>query len=241
MTWLSDFLHNLMASSTVPVWTALLLGMLAALGPCTISTNIAAIAYISRRLDDRRFAVTASLLYTGGRMTSQTILGMVIILAGLETARLSNFLQGVGPYVLGGLLILGGVAMLFIERISFGRGGRMAALSAKASNWGLPGAYVMGFFFGLAFCPYSAVLFFTALLGSVLSSKSQLYLPTFFALGSGLPVLVVGGLISAGVAAAAGWANSISRYQKYIRIFLALVFIGVGIYVVINAKATQII
>jgi cytochrome c-type biogenesis protein len=235
VSWLSDFLHNLAANSTVPIFTALLLGMLAALGPCTISTNIAAIAYISRRLDDRRFAVLASLLYAGGRMTSQTILGVAIILAGLETASLSNFLQGIGPFVIGGLLIVGGLVMLFADRISLGKGGRLANLSGRVSNWGLPGAYLMGFFFGVAFCPYSAVLFFTALLGSVLTAKSQFYLPTFFALGSGLPVIVVGGLLSAGIAAAAGWANSISKYQKYIQAFLALVFIVTGIYVIVTS------
>jgi len=235
MSGLSDFLHNLAINSSVPILTALFLGMMAALGPCTMTTNIAAIAYIGRRLDDRKFAVLASLSYAAGRMLALTLLGALIIGIGLEVPAISNFLQDIGTYVMGPLLIVAGVLMLIADRLSFGKGGRMAALSARVSNWGIPGAFLMGVFFALAFCPYSALLFFAVMIPLALTVKEGILLPTSFALGSGLPVIIVGVLLSAGVAAASIWVKNLTNAQKYVRIIMALVFIGVGIYLILKS------
>jgi cytochrome c-type biogenesis protein len=235
MAWLSDFFHNLAISSNMPVFTALLLGLMASLGPCTMATNLAAIAYVSRRLADRKFAILASLLYSLGRMLTYTLLGLLIIGIGLEIPAIRNFLEDVGTYVLGPILVIGGILMLLADRFSFGRGGRMAALSAKVSNWGLWGAFLMGLFFALAFCPYSAVLFFAVLIPLALTTKGGIFLPSVFAVGTGLFVIVFGTLLSAGVAAVSVWINSIGKAEKYIRIFMAVVFIGVGIYYAIQS------
>jgi cytochrome c-type biogenesis protein len=55
-------------------------------------------------------------------------------------------------------------------------------------------------------------------------------LPALFALGSGLPVLLFGTLLSLGVAGAAKWINSISRAEKYIRMAMAVLFIVIGLF-----------
>jgi len=123
MTWLSDFFHNMAINSSVPIFTALLLGLMASLGPCTMATNVAAIAYISRKLADRKFAILASLSYSLGRMVTYTLLGLLIIGIGLEVPVIRNFLEDVGTYVLGPILIVSGILMLVADRFSFGRGG----------------------------------------------------------------------------------------------------------------------
>lgn len=234
MSGFENFIHNLAINSTVPLLTALFLGMLAALGPCTITTNVAAIAYIGRRIDDRKFAVLSSLSYTAGRMLTYTLLGALIIGIGLNVPTISNFLQKIGTYVMGPLLILAGLLMLIADRLSFGSGGRMAALSARVSNWGIPGAFLMGVFFGLAFCPYSALLFFAVMIPLALTVKEGIALPISFALGTSLPVIVVGVLLSAGVAAASTWIKKLTNAQKYVSIIMALVFIGVGVYLILK-------
>ena len=236
MTAFSDFIHNLAIHSSVPLLTALLLGMMAALGPCTMTCNIAAIAYISRRLaDDRKFAVLSSLFYTLGRITSHALLGIIIISIGLEVTGIRNFLEEVGTYVIGPFLIAVGLLMLFADRLSFGGGGRMAALSDRVSTWGLPGAFLMGGFFALAFCPYSALLFFAVMIPLALTTKGGILLPPVFALGSGLPVVIVGVLLSVGVTAVSVWAKNLARFQKYIQVFMALVLIGIGMYYIIES------
>ena len=234
MAWLSDFFHNMAVNSSVPIFTALLLGLMAAVGPCTMATNFAAIAYIGRKLTDRKFAIMASLLYSLGRMLTYTIIGALIIGIGLEVPAIRNFLEKVGDYVLGPFLIVGGILMLVADRFSFGGGGKLTALGSKVSNWGLGGAFLMGVVFAFAFCPYSAVLFFAVMLPMALTSTGGITFPAFFAVGTGLPVIVIGALLSAGVAAATTWIANIGKAEKWIRIVMALVFIGVGIYIMLQ-------
>ena len=68
-----------------------------------------------------------------------------------------------------------------------------------------------------------------------LITSGGITLPAFFAIGTGLPVIFFGVLISAGVAVASNWVSSIGRAEKWLRIAMALVFIGIGIYEVIQA------
>lgn len=47
-----DFLNQLIDNSQVPVITAFLLGLLTALSPCPLATNVTAVAYIARSCMD---------------------------------------------------------------------------------------------------------------------------------------------------------------------------------------------
>jgi cytochrome c biogenesis protein CcdA len=58
-------------------------------------------------------------------------------------------------------------------------------------------------------------------------------LPAVYAIGTGLPVLVFGVLISAGVARVSTWLNAVTRVEKIIRVAVSIIFIGVGIYLVV--------
>ena len=222
---------SITGGSTVPVVSAMLLGLVTAVSPCPMATNVAAIGYISRRIADRKYAVSAGAVYTLGRMFSYSVLGMLIIFAGLEIPGVSSFLQDTGDRVLGPLLIVIGLIMLNIDRLSFGTGGgRLATLGGKVADRGLIGGFLLGAIFALAFCPYSAVLYFGVLIPLSLKSTGGITLPAIFAIGTGLPVLVVGTLLSLGVAGVTSWINAVNHAQKVMRIIVSLVFIGVGIY-----------
>ncbi len=80
----------------IPILSAFLLGLLTAVSPCPLATNIAAIAFISRKVSERKFAVITGSLYTLGRMFSYSVIGVLIIAAGLEIPGISLFLQDVG-------------------------------------------------------------------------------------------------------------------------------------------------
>jgi len=227
-------LSSILSGPNIPVLTAFLLGLITAIAPCPMATNIAAVAYISRNVTDRKYAVITGALYTLGRMVSYSVLGILIIAVGLEIPGVSAFLQDTGEKVLGPILIIVGVLMLFIDRISFGRGGgKLASLGSKVADWGMIGGFLLGIIFALAFCPYSAVLFFGALMPVALESSEGIALPAVFAIGTGLPVLIFGTLLSLGIAGVANWLNAITRVEKIIRIAMAIVFIGVGIYYVV--------
>jgi cytochrome c biogenesis protein CcdA len=227
-------LGGITGNLNIPVLSALLLGLITAISPCPLATNIAAIAYVSRRVKERRYAVITGTLYTLGRMFSYSILGVIIIVAGIEVPGVASFLQNFGEQVLGPLLIVIGVIMLSINRMPFSLGGgRLSSIGGKVADWGMIGGFLLGALFALAFCPYSAVLFFGLLIPLALKSAGGVALPAVYAIGTGLPVLVFGVLISLGVARVSTWFNAVTRAEKIIRVAVSIIFIGVGIYLVV--------
>ena len=227
-------LSGILGNLNIPVLSALLLGLITAISPCPLATNIAAIAYVNRRVKDRRYAVITGLLYTLGRMFSYSIIGALIIVAGLEIPGLASFLQDFGEQVLGPLLIVVGVIMLNINRMPFSLGGgRLSSIGEKVANWGMIGGFLLGALFAIAFCPYSAVLFFGVLIPLALKSAGGVALPAVYAIGTGLPVLLFGVLISLGVARVSTWLNAVTRAEKIVRVVVSIIFIAVGIYLVV--------
>ncbi|OGN96041.1 MAG: cytochrome C biogenesis protein [Chloroflexi bacterium RBG_13_51_36] len=228
-----DFIGAI-AGSNIPVLSALFLGLMTAISPCPLATNIAALGYVSRRVTERRYAVMTGALYTLGRMVSYSIIGIIIIVAGLEIPGVALFLQDFGEQVLGPLLIVIGVLMLLVNRIPLSLGGgKLSSIGEKVAGWGMLGGFLLGALFALAFCPYSALLFFGVLIPLALKSAGGVTLPAVYAIGTGLPVLVFGVLLSAGVARVSSWFNAVTRVEKVIRVVIAIVFIGIGIYYVV--------
>ena len=231
---LSSIVQQLSESLNIPVLSALFLGLLTAISPCPMATNIAAVAYVSRRVTDRKYAIMTGALYTLGRMLSYSILGTLLITAGLEIPGVASFLQDFGEKILGPLLIVIGIIMLNIDRLSFNLGaGKLASIGGKVANRGIMGGFLLGALFALAFCPYSAVLFFGVLIPLALKSDGGVALPAVFAIGTGLPVLIFGTLLSLGVARVSIWLNAVTRAETVIRKIAAIIFIGVGIYQVV--------
>ena len=76
MEWLQELLNN----STTPALTALILGLLTAMSPCPLATNIAAIGYISKDVEDGRRILRNGISYTLGRMVAYSTLGIALIL-----------------------------------------------------------------------------------------------------------------------------------------------------------------
>jgi cytochrome c-type biogenesis protein len=221
---------SLAGLSEIPVVAAFSLGLLMAISPCPLATNIAAIAYVSQRAAERRQAAITSALYTLGRILTYSVIGMLIIKVGMEIPGLANALQNTGDKIIGPVLIAVGVILLFINRLRFGSGGGLSSLGEKVSRWGMIGGFLLGILFALAFCPYSAVLYFGVLIPLALKSSGGIALPAVFAIGTGLPVLIFGMALSFGVAKVSSWFNKLTRAQNVIRVATSWVLIGVGIY-----------
>ena len=77
---METWLQGLLESTTAPLLVAMLLGLLTAISPCPLATNIAAVSYIGKDVADRRRVFLKGLVYTLGRTVSYTVLGMVLIL-----------------------------------------------------------------------------------------------------------------------------------------------------------------
>ncbi len=105
MEWLQTLLDN----STTPALTALLLGLLTAVSPCPLATNIAAIGFIGKDIENRRRIFLNGLLYTLGRVIAYTLLGIVLILILKEGSSLFGIQKFIGKY---GELVLGPALLL---------------------------------------------------------------------------------------------------------------------------------
>ncbi|MBU1672271.1 MAG: sulfite exporter TauE/SafE family protein [Actinobacteria bacterium] len=212
------------------VLAAFLLGLLTAISPCPLATNIAALSYVSKKLEDRRYTVLASALYTAGRMVAYTVVGGLLILVGLSASRVSLFFQEYSDWILGPLLILFGLVMLDVLKISIFKGRITAAIQEKIGDWGLVSSFLLGMLFALAFCPYSAILFFGMLIPIAVEAAGGIALPAIYGLGTGLPVMIFAIALAVGVSEIGKHVARVQKFEKYFRWFAGVVFIGVGVY-----------
>ena len=74
-----EYLHSLIENSNIPLFTAFILGILTAISPCPMATNISAIGYISKDIENRHRVFMNGLFYTLGRVIVDTVLGFIII------------------------------------------------------------------------------------------------------------------------------------------------------------------
>ena len=64
-----------MDSMWLAAGSALWLGILTSISPCPLSTNIAAVSYVGRRVGNGRAVLFSGVLYTGGRSLVYLVLG----------------------------------------------------------------------------------------------------------------------------------------------------------------------
>ena len=159
-----DYINVLIDNYNIPLLTAFLLGILTSISPCPLATNIAAVAYISKEIKSTRNTLLNGFFYTFGRMVSYTVLA-VLIYFGLSSFNIENILEQGGDKLLGPVLILIGLIMLNVIKIDFKNSDNEFRNKVKLfiSDKGYLGSFILGAFFALAFCPYSAIIFFVSL------------------------------------------------------------------------------
>lgn len=228
-----EFLTNLLENSTMPWVTALVLGFMTAISPCPLATNITAVGFISKDLENRNRVFVNGLLYTLGRAISYTGIALVIYL-GADQFKFSGFFQLYGEKILGPLLVVIGLFMLDVIKMKFpGLSGLTSRMENK-SNWGFFDAILLGMIFAMAFCPYSGVLYFGMLVPITVASASGLYLPVVFAIATGIPVIVFAWILAFSVSSIGGFYNKIKNFEIWFRRVIAVLFIVVGIYYIIR-------
>jgi len=219
-----------MDSGLLAVGSALWLGILTSISPCPLSTNIAAVSYVARRVGNARAVLLSGVLYTAGRAFVYLVLGAVSVSSLMSMVSVSSFLQGTFPRLLGPLLIALGLLLFGVFELSLPSVGVSEELQGRVDRAGLWGAGILGLIFALAFCPVSAGLFFGGLVPLAVEQSSPLVLPLVYGLGTALPVLVFAALLAIG----AGWLgralDRVQVFEVWARRVTAIVFILIGIY-----------
>jgi len=227
-----EFLQSLLDNTSVPLLYAFLLGLMTAISPCPLATNITAIGFISKDIENRKKIFLNGLWYTLGRAFSYTAIG-VILYFGASKFHVARFFQEYGEKLLGPLLIIVGIVMLDVIKIKFPS---FFNISQKIENQGKKGSgwssFLIGVIFALAFCPYSGVLYFGMLIPLTISSSYGLFLPVVFAIATGLPVIIIAYLLAFSISSLGGFYNKIKSFEKWFRRIVSIVFILVGLYYV---------
>ena len=234
-----EWLQTLLDGGTAPVLTALILGLMTAISPCPLATNIAAIGYIARDMEEPHRALSRGILYCIGRMLSYTVLGVVlisIIKGGSSAFGVQNFVAGWGEKIIGPLMLLVGLFMLFGNRLKlkgFGFSGDGSRLSSKG-GWG---ALALGALFALAFCPTSAVFYFGMLIPMSATHAAGYLYPAVFAIATSLPVVIVAWFFAFSAGSIGRFYNRMASVQKWMNLAVGILFIGIGIYYSITILA----
>lgn len=227
-----DFLQNLLDNSNIPVITAFLLGLLTAISPYPLATNITAIGFISKDIGNRNKIFLGGLLYTLGRVVAYTVLGIILISILKEGSSMFSLQKGISKYgeiLIAPVLIFVGVFMLFGDRLNLPKFGFSGTGKAEKLKGNL-GSLLLGVLFALAFCPTSGLFYFGMLIPMSAAEPGGYLLPIVYAVATGLPVILVAWILAYSVAGIGKFYNRIQVFQKWFNRVVAVLFIAVGIY-----------
>lgn len=229
-----ELLQKILENSQYSFLTAAVLGLMTAISPCPLATNISAIGYISRDLDDRRRVFLNGLVYTLGRAVTYVGIALIIFL-GASQVDISGWFQRWGEKILGPVLIIIGLFML--DFIGLNLPASLSSLAEKIGNKGRKSylnTLLLGILFAMAFCPYSGVLYFVMLIPVTVASAGGLYLPLVFAVATGIPVIVFAWLLAYAVGNVGKVYRRLKIFELWFRRVVAVLFIGTGIWYIFS-------
>jgi cytochrome c biogenesis protein CcdA len=229
---MEELLNNVYANTSIPIVSALVLGLLTAISPCPMATNITAIGFIGKDLGNRNRVFYNGLIYTLGRTFSYTVLALILFL-GADQFKISGLFQKYGEKIMGPLLILIGIFMLGIIKLNFPAFSRLTARFQDRGRFNYWDVFLLGVIFALAFCPYSGVLYFGMLVPLTIST-SGLHLPVVFAIATGIPVILFAWLIAYTISGIGTVHKKFKSFEYWFRRVVAVIFIGIGIYYIIT-------
>jgi cytochrome c biogenesis protein CcdA len=220
-----------METTTLPMVSAVWLGILTSISPCPMATNIAATTFIGRQIKTRFGTLVAGAAYTGGRALAYIVICAIIVAGLFSIPGTSMFLQQYMNKVLGPLLIVVGLLILDIVPLQLPTwGGGDSKLMRRLSNSGAVGAVFLGFIFALSFCPVSAALFFGSVLPLAVKLESGVWLPLWYGVGTALPVIAFALALAFSARLAGKFIQGLSIIERHLRRLTAVVFIAIGVY-----------
>ena len=226
---LSGPLGGLADRTQVAPLSAFLFGLMGATAPCQITTNLSAIAYVSRELGSERPWQEAT-AYTLGKLLVYSLIGGVIIGLGQQIQGAAISVAIVTRRLLGPVMLLIGLVFLDVLRFRMSLGqGVTKALQRRLAARGLWGAFLMGVIFAFAFCPTLFLLFFGLTIPLGVRSRAGLLIPGLFALGTSVPLLAYGGLLAMGSDLGERYLRRVARGHAPVRKIAGVIFLLVGI------------
>jgi cytochrome c-type biogenesis protein len=227
---MEEFLFSLYDNTQLPLLSAFILGLMTAISPCPLATNITAIGFISKDLEDRKRVFISGIVYTLGRAITYTAIGLIFFFFADQFAFLESAILIWGEKIVGPLLIIIGLFMIGLFSFSIPGLGKFTEKMEQKGKSGYLGALLLGVVFALAFCPYSGVLYFGGLIPLTISSPQGLYLPIVFAIATGIPVIIFAWFLAFSIGKVGLMYSKIKTFEKWFRKVIAILFVATGIY-----------
>lgn len=225
-------LTDLYANASGPLISALLLGLLIAIAPCPMTLNITAMGFIGKNISERRRVFLNGIFYALGTMFSYTGLALILYF-GADQFSISSFFQRYSEIIVGPLLLLIGVYMTGLLPFDLPVLGRVTKRFENRTLFRSWDSFLLGIVLALAFCPYSGVLYFGMLIPLVITTSSPL-LSLAFSVAAGIPVVLFAWLLAFTVSGIGKAFNRLKVFEFWFKRVVAVVFIGIGIYFIIQ-------
>ena len=208
------------------------LGLLTAIAPCPLATNIAMISFLAQRIDAPWRGALTTLAYILGRTAAYVGLAALLTAGLLATGEVASWLQVYLNRLLGPLLIVVGMVLLGLLPLpTFGQSAKLQAWrESLAKRGGLVGGFLLGVLFAMSFCPPAAALYFGSLLPLAVKADSMILVPGVYGLATALPVVAFALLLLMGsryVSQTFDRVQAVSRVAKW---GTGVFFIALGLY-----------
>lgn len=215
----------------IPFIAAFVLGLLGALSPCQLSTNVAAFAFISRDVGDGARVARSAFAYTLGKVVVYSAVGGAAILLGLQLAQVSIPVVVFTRKALGPVLIVLGLLMLGVIKLSVPFFTRVAENLRRGlgERRDPRSSFLLGVAFSFAACPTLFVLFFGTLIPLALASFAGLTFPAIFAIGTTVPLILFVALLALGAQSVTPFVRKLRAADVWVSRIAAVVFILVGV------------
>ncbi|MGN1376205.1 MAG: aromatic aminobenezylarsenical efflux permease ArsG family transporter [Prevotella sp.] len=227
-----DIIQRIMCDGQLPVITSFLLGLIVAVHPCPLATNIAAMGYIARNTGHGKQVFASGLYYTLGRITAYSLLGAVLYFiykSGADILHLGDMFGLWGEKILAPVLIVIGLYFIF-QRFLHKKGEHCANVNAHAGRFhGRWGSFLLGVILALSFCPESAIVYFGMLMPLSAKADGGVFLPIVFSIATAIPVVLLAWTVSFGLSDII-FKERMFIVQRWINTVCALLFIAAGLY-----------
>ncbi|HRS67756.1 MAG TPA: aromatic aminobenezylarsenical efflux permease ArsG family transporter [Paludibacteraceae bacterium] len=228
-----DFLTSLINQAESPLWITFLLGLVFALDPCAILTNIASIGYLGRDITTPKRVFRNGLWYTLGRTLAFGLLGgilMWLLHSGAEILHVQDFFAEYGELLLIPFLIIMGALMFVADLFPSFKWSLIpdsVEQRMKQSAWG---SFLLGAILSLAFCPTNAMIFFGMLVPLGAHAEAGWLLLLVFALTVALPVILISWILAFSLESISRFYASIQKVGNYFRWAVGAFFILLGLF-----------
>ena len=172
----------------MPILFAFFLGLVGAVAPCQLTSNISAITIYGNKSLVDKVPWLHVLLFILGKLVVFSVLGIIIWQLGQEANAVLSQIFPILRKAIGPLLIIIGLFMIGLFQFSKSIGMIKIPDKLKDSYFG---SFLLGVSFTLAFCPTMFVLFILTLMPVVMTTSYGVILPSIFGIGTSLPLLLV--------------------------------------------------